>query len=142
MRRMAQRRLALAAVAGLAVAGFGLSCAAHPGPAPGDAQAQAAQICASVVGLEPGERASIECVASLSASALARGRGAAVAATPAAEVRTRPAVKSYFYVSPREALQRRRAACAALGYDPAGPALDGCAADLGAALFRAEHPST
>lgn len=54
----------------------------------------------------------------------------------------RPAISSYFSVSWREAHQRRRMACAALGHSPESSGFYNCVASLQAALFRAEHPST
>jgi len=175
-----RRRIARRALAGLAAVGVSAGCALaapyNPENLPAEQIAQVTEICRSVVGLQPGERAFSSCLDSLSRSAAKLDRNSAlqtarhdclakglqpgdpalarceVAATDdasrpvaaSAGVTAAPAapVKSYFYASWREAHQRQRMACAALGYDPAGVGFYNCVANLQASLFQSAHPST
>jgi hypothetical protein len=91
-------------------------------------------------GGQPDDRALATCVVAATADKGARvgARQEGLGAAPAG----RPAIRSYFNVSWREAHQRRRLACAALGYSPESPGFYSCVASLQAALFRADHPST
>jgi hypothetical protein len=172
--------LAASACLSLALAG-GAGCALaapyNPENLPAEQVGQIGEICHSIMGLQPDERAYTSCMGSLSRSAAKRDRSAdlqsarqdctakglrpgsaelarcevaatsdtgapklAAPAAVAAQATTR--VKSYFNVSWQEAHQRQRTACAALGFDPAGPGFYNCVANLQATMFRVQHPQT
>ena len=174
-------RLVLGALASLALsaagAGGALAGPYNPENLPADQIGQVGEICRSIMGLGPDERAFSDCAASLSRSAAKLDRGAdlrraredcmakglrrgdpalaqcevaATSDTGAPRLASPMAVpphgaapaRSYANVSWKEAHQRQRTACAALGYDPASAGFSNCVANLQATMFRAQHPSS
>jgi hypothetical protein len=158
---------AAALVGGVALASLSACATAQtygPPTLPADQSAQVAQLCRTVIRVEPGEEHYVGCVDSLTASltsaaqarAMQRARnecldkGLAPASPELAEcvlgaADPRPgsaaqSSRSYFYASNDEVRRREQVSCARLGLEPEGATFSSCVADLAAALFAADMP--
>jgi hypothetical protein len=103
-----------------------------------------AEICQTVIRLEPGGAQYEACVLSLADSLRSLGHDHA---TQRAQVAlqstggTPASSRSYFYASEREVYRREQVSCIRLGFDPMDGAFATCVANLDGRLFEANNPA-
>jgi hypothetical protein len=139
------RRTSAAIMAG-AIALASVAAGARANAAIPDAgqAASVAEICQTIIRLEPGGAQYEACVLSLAASQRSLGRDRV-----AQEARialhstdgTATSSRSYFYASEREVFRREQLSCARLGFDRGDGAFATCVADLDGRLFEANNPA-
>jgi hypothetical protein len=103
-----------------------------------------AEICQTIIRLEPGGAQYEACVLSLAGSQRSLGRDRAVRQAQVALESSGAAPtssRSYFYASEREVFRREQLSCARLGFEPDDGALANCVADLDGRLFEADNPA-
>jgi hypothetical protein len=156
-----RRKTAGVAAGAIALASVAAYARADAPGADAGQDASVAEICQTVVRIEPGGAQYEACVLSLADSLRSLGRDRAMrqARIDCLDKGLRPdsrglaertlqltgagptSSRSYFYVSQSEVYRREQLSCIRLGFDPADGAFADCVANLDGGLFAADNPS-